>query len=398
MTQPTLLCLASYFKGADFLTAAHDAGARVLLVTDERYAREAWPREHIDLFFPMAETTNVDYVTNGVSYLARTELIDRIVPLDDYDVLTAAALREHLRLPGMGQSRARIFRDKLAMRLQAYKCGLRVPPFVGVFNYEHLRVFFDQVPGPWLLKPRTEAGAMGIRRVSHADELWPLLDELGDEQSHFLLERFLPGAVYHVDSLTYKGKLLFASVQKYGQPPLEVAHDGGVFVSRVMPRDDPDRAALLELNRRFIDGFGMVNGINHTEFIKAEADGEFYFLETAARVGGANVADMIEAATGINLWHEWARLETALAKGQPYVLPPTRDNYAGILVCLAHQQQPDLSAYADKEVVWRMARPYHAGLIVASPDSDRIDALLGAYGPRFVADFLTSAPPLDRAP
>ena len=59
-------------------------------------------------------------------FLARTRLIDRIVPLDDYDVETAAALREHLRVPGMGDTTARYFRDKLAMRVQARDRGLQV--------------------------------------------------------------------------------------------------------------------------------------------------------------------------------------------------------------------------------------------------------------------------------
>ena len=39
-------------------------------------------------------------VINTVSYLARTRRIDRIAPLDDFDVEMAATLREHLRIPG----------------------------------------------------------------------------------------------------------------------------------------------------------------------------------------------------------------------------------------------------------------------------------------------------------
>jgi hypothetical protein len=55
-------------------------------------------------------------IQHAISYLARSRKIDRIIPLDDYDVLTAAAIREHTRIPGMGQTTARRFRDKLAMR------------------------------------------------------------------------------------------------------------------------------------------------------------------------------------------------------------------------------------------------------------------------------------------
>jgi hypothetical protein len=41
----------------------------------------------------------------------------------------------------------------------------------------------------------------------------------------------------------------------------------------------------------------MKQGVTHAEFIRG-VDGELYFLEIAARVGGANIAEMIEAATG----------------------------------------------------------------------------------------------------
>jgi len=59
---------------------------------------------------------------------------------------------------------------------------------------------------------------------------------------------------------------------------------------------------------------------HHAEFLKAHADGKFYFIEIAARVGGAYISDVIEAATNINLWREWARIEVGAGK-QPYRLP-----------------------------------------------------------------------------
>ena len=396
--QPIILCLASYFKGGEFIETAHDAGARVLFMTQERYAGEAWPYDHIDRSHAMPDTGHVLHMTNAVSWLARSEAIDRIVPLDDYDVLTAAALREHLRLPGLGQTQARTFRDKLAMRTHARATGLPVPPFCGIFSYDRLRAFMDEAPGPWLLKPRTEAGAMGIRHIDHPGALWPLLDQMGDDQSHFLLEKFIPGDVYHVDAIVHEGALLFTAAHKYAQPPLNVAHEGGVFVTRTMDPAEEETQQLLALHERFTAAFGMRDGVAHTEFIRAHEDGQWYFLETAARVGGANIADLIAAASGINLWREWARLETALAAGRPYTLPPVRSDYAGVAICLARQEQPDLSGYRDPEIVWRMAKPHHAGLIVAASDPARVAALLDEYARRFAADFLTTAPPLAHAP
>ena len=394
--QPTVLCLASYYKGASFLTAAKALGARVLLLTREKNAAEPWPRESIDEVFLMPDLCRRPDILYAVSYLTRANAVDAIVPLDDYDVETAAALREHLRLPGLGETGARYFRDKLAMRTQASAAGIPVPPFTPVFSYDRLRDYMARVPPPWVLKPRSEAGAMGIKKLYDAEQVWRWLDQLGDEQSFFHLEQFIPGEIYHVDSLVYDGRILFAQPHKYARPPLTVAHDGGVFVSRTLPDGDEARA-ILALNERLLRAFGLERGATHAEFIRG-ADGQYYFLEVAARVGGANIEQLVEAASGLNLWGEWARLEIAYAQGQSYVVAPSRHDYAGILVCLARQEWPDLSDYSDPEVVYRVDKKHHAGLVVASPDPARVEWLLGSYVERFAADFLAVLPPLDKAP
>ncbi len=393
----TLLCLASYFKGGAFMEAAKRLGCHVILITKENLAGEAWPEHAIDERFLMPDLTKRPDIIHAVSYLARERLIDRIVPLDDYDVETAASLREHLRLPGIGETLVRHFRDKLAMRMRARQAGLPVPEFTPIFNYGRLHDFTSRVPAPWVLKPRSEAGAMGIKKVHNNDELWHWLDELGDRQSFFLLEQYVPGEVYHVDSIVWEGEVLFAQPHRYGAPPMDVSHQGGVFVTRTLPRESEEAQALLELNRRLADALGMVRGAMHTEFIRGQ-DGQLYFLETAARVGGANIDLAVEAASGINLWQEWAKIEVANVKGEPYTLPAVRQEYAGLLVCLAQQEWPDLSAYDAPEVVWRLHKKQHAGLIVASPNPQRVESLLETYTTQFAHDFLAVAPPLDRPP
>jgi biotin carboxylase len=246
-----------------------------------------------------------------------------------------------------------------------------------------------------VLKPRSSASAIGIRKIKAAEELWPLLEALGDEQSHHVLEKFIPGDVYHVDSIVSEREVVFAAVSKYGDTPMNVAHSGGVFTTRLLPREAVETQALQSLNREVIHALQMLRGVTHAEFIRGHADGRFYFLEIAARVGGANIAEMVEAATGLNLWAEWAKIETATTE-RPYHLPPPRLDYSGILISLAKQQWPDTSAYNDLEIVWRMNKEHHAGLIVASPSHERVQELLAAYTERFYQDFYATAPLPDK--
>lgn len=393
----TILCLASYYKGVDFLRKAKELGCYVILLAKESLQEEDWPRDSIDERHYMPDLTRRPDIIYGVSYLARDRQIDRIVPLDDYDVETAASLREHLRLPGIGETRVRHFRDKLAMRMAADAAGIPVPAFVPVFNYDHIRAFMERVPPPWVLKPRSEAGAMGIKKINAEEELWRWLDQLGDEQSFFLLEQYVPGDVYHVDGIVSESEVVFSVAHGYGAPPMNVAHEGGVFVTRTLAQGDDETDELLTLNKRLMKALGMVRGAMHTEFIRGQ-DGVLYFLETAARVGGANIDKAVEAATGVNLWQEWARIEAAHARGENYVVPKARKQYAGLLVCLAQQEWPDLSRFSDPEVVWRLHKKHHAGLVLASPDYERVQTLVNNYAARFAQEFLAVAPPLDKPP
>jgi biotin carboxylase len=389
----TLLCIASYHKGFEFLREAKRQGCRVLLVTSESLRGAEWPLESIDEIFYVKDDKKrwkLEDLILGASHLARRVEIDRIVPLDDFDLEKASALREHMRLPGMGESTTRHFRDKLAMRVQAQDAGLPVPAFVHVLNDERMRAFCRRVPPPWFLKPRHQAGAIGIRKINGEDELWAVTEALGDERSYFLLEEYVAGDVCHVDSIVYEREVLAAIPSRYGTPPFDVSHAGGVFTTRLMDRTTVEARELIELNRQLLGALGLVRGVSHSEYIRGR-DGRLVFLETSARVGGAHIAELIEAATGVNMWAEWAKVEIAGGK-QPYRVPPMRDDYAGLLVCLARQESPDLSAYRDPEVVWRLQKPHHAGVIVKSPRQERIDELLASYTERFRQDFVAALP------
>ena len=394
--QPTtLLCLASYEKGAAFIEEAKQQGARILFITPQKLRDVDWPHDHIDEIYYMPDGNSREDIIHSVSYLARSEAIDRIIPLDEFDLNTAAALREHLRIPGMGQTTVRHFRDKLAMRIEAREAGIRVPDFVSITNYDAIRAFMDRCAPPWILKPRSEASAVGLKKIYEPETLWRTLDELGDRQSYFLLEEFILGNVYHVDALVNEGTVTFAEAHGYLNPPFEVMHDGGIFASRTLDRDSDAAATCRSINQQLIEALGMVRGAVHTEFIRGADDGAFYFLETAARVGGANIAEMVEAATGVNLWREWAKIELADARGEAYDPPAPEQNYAGILASLARQEWPDLSAYQDDEIVWRMNKKHHAGLIVRADSPGRVETLLGAYMHRFREDFHASMPAPD---
>lgn len=397
MSRPlNILCISTYFKGVDFMKAAKEENNNVYLLTLKELENEDWPKESLNDIF-LVEEWNLDHVKNGLAYKFRDIHFDRFIALDDFDVEGVASLREHFRMPGMGETTARYFRDKLAMRIKANDSKIPIPTYSALFNDNAINLFADTIPSPWLIKPRSEASATGIKKIHNKEELWSVIHTLGDERHKYLVEKFAPGDVYHVDALNYNGKVIFARVSQYLDTPFEVAHGGGIFRSSTLEVGTKDEKALLKLNEKVMKSFGMRHSASHTEFIKSKETGKFFFLETSCRVGGANLAEMVEASSGINLWKEWAKIEVAVLKGEHYELPETKNQYAGIVVSLSKFEHPDTSSFTASEIVWRMNKPWHIGLIVQSDSKERVLELLDNYTQRIGAEFHASQPAPDKS-
>ncbi len=401
-TRPlNIICLATYFKGGDFIRECKSHGCNVILITKEKMLQEDWPRDSLDDVIAVPNDAGPPLIIDLVSYIARKRKPDRVVALEEFDVVTAALVREHFQIPGMNASTAKGFRDKLAMAASAQQAGVDVPDFVPLINPAEIREFMERVPAPWIIKPRSDVSAIGIRKVETAAEVWQTFEEMNEREnlrergSYYFLARFVPGEVFHVDALVNKGRVVFAGTNRYGRPPMQVAHHGGAYVSRTVARGSDIEKKLLEANRKLVKALAMKQGATHAEFIKSEADGKFYFLEIASRVGGAYIAEVLEAASGLNLWREWARLEVNGAT-KPSI-KPLRKEYAGIVLSLAKQECPDTSGYDDPEIVYRVKKRHHAGLIVRSKKLERVEELLTNYNERFINDFVAVVPPLQKA-
>ena len=396
-----IVCIASFFKGNEFFEECAEQGWLVTLVTCENLLDEAWAWTSLSQVKTVPEDAKQEDYIRAVTNIAGTQTIEKIVGIDEFDVLTAARAREHLQIEGMSSSYLLRFRDKLRMRKMACKAKMPCPEFIGTFNPEKINHFLENVPAPWVVKPRTEVNAFGIRKCETAEQVWQTLGELDarntwrDHPSQFLIERFIEGKVFHVDSIVAGGKVLACGVSEYGTTPFQVSHQGGVFTTSIVSYQSKERRELEKLNKQLLKAFEYQRGVAHAEFLRSAATGRFYLLEVAARVGGAYIADVLEQACGFNLWREWAKLEIAMPD-KPYKSPKLRREYAGITLCLANQEMPDTSHYKEKEIVYRVGKAKHVGLIFHSEEHERVDELLNLYAEKITQDFLAVVPTKER--
>ena len=397
MKEKTIVCISCYYKGYDFMDEMHQLGNKVILITSENFKDKNWPWFAISEVYYMQELEpsvwNLDHLIEGFSFLLRTHKIDAVIALDDYDVEKAALVRETFRIPGMGQTTHRYFRDKLAMRQMAKDSGIDAPQFSSIFNDEKVNEFADQNPAPWVLKPRSEASATGIVKIKSKEELWPAIEKLGAERHKFLLESFKPGDVFHVDSLMYNKEILFTSASQYLSPPMEISHEGGVFRTKTLPLYSEEYRALEKANSNILKSFGLVNGVSHTEFIRSKENGKWYFLETSSRVGGAHIPDLVEASTGINLWREWARIENALLKNTKYEIKKSTGFAAGLIVALVKEKVPNYEKFHCDEVEKFLQLDYHIGIVYKSDSKEKIQEKLDEAALIITQEYLNILPP-----
>ncbi|TDX86406.1 ATP-grasp domain-containing protein [Epilithonimonas xixisoli] len=397
--EKTIVCISCYYKGYDFMDECKKLGNKVILITSENLKEKNWPWHAIDEVYYMPEIEasvwNLDHLVQGFAYLMKNHQIDAVIALDDFDVEKAAMIRETYRIPGMGQTTHRYFRDKLAMRQQAKDNGISVPEFSSIFNDAKLHKFTQDVPGPWVLKPRSEASASGIIKINSAEELWPAVENLGDERFKFLLEAFKPGDVYHVDCLVYNKEIVFSCFSKYLSPPMKVSHEGGVFRTKTLDKKSEEAIGLEKINKEVLDKFGIQNGATHSEFIRGN-DGKFYFLETSSRVGGAHIPDMVEAATGVNIWREWAKLENALLDGEKYTVEETQKLYSGLIVSLAKEKHSNTDDLNNEHVEKFLPIDYHIGIVYKAKTADIIEERLDEAALIVTEQILNILPPKDK--
>lgn len=397
-----IICIASEFKGNEFIEEAHRADWHVTLLTREDLHDSGWSWSSINEVQYVPKESREEEYLQAVVRLAARQPVDHVVGMDEFDVLPAARAREYLQIyKGMSRSHALRFRDKLTMRSIASANGIDCPEFIGIFNPNDVNDYLDRVPPPWIIKPRTEVSAFGIRKCETKEKAWEVINGLDarntwrDHPSKYQIERFIEGNVYHVDSVIEDGKVVASGVSEYGTAPFKVTHGGGVFTTSTMDYKSKDRKELEKISRKLLETFKHTRGVAHAEFLKSDEDGRFYLVEVAARVGGAYIANVHEHACGFNLWREWGKLETA-TEDAPYEKPELRKEYAGIALALARQEHPDTSHYTDEEIVYRVDKPKHVGLIFRSDKKERLEELLSAYRERITEDFLEVAPAKER--
>lgn len=172
-----------------------------------------------------------------------------------------------------------------------------------------------------IIKPLDTQGSRGVQVCASEQEIRDKYDEAARwSGSHeVIVEHFATGREFVVESLVldHQYRTLCIGDTLYFDIP-----DAFAAKSRIFPTtaDQALRQKVLDLDEKIITGFGLTQGITHSEYIM-EGD-EVYLIETAARGGGVFISsDLISLSSGLHTEQFLIDIALGQQKEMPRILP-----------------------------------------------------------------------------
>ncbi|MFI8521740.1 ATP-grasp domain-containing protein [Streptomyces sp. NPDC085481] len=239
-----------------------------------------------------------------------------IATLYDPAVPFVAEAAELLGLPGIGRDTALGAQDKRVMRERLTSAGLHVPRFVRVDgpDTEPGLAAAGELDFPVVVKPAHGYSSLGVTRADTPAALREVVAEvrrvcaakLADPEAALVVEEYLDGPEFAVESLAYGGRVQVLSIGYKGEPEGPYFEESVYRAPAALP--DAVRDAVVREVTAAHAALGISHGPTHTE-LRLRGGVKPYLLEMGARIGGSGVSHYVAShVTGIDLAAEALRI------------------------------------------------------------------------------------------
>jgi len=289
MTQKhTALVLGGSIGDVPLVQGLRDAGYRVAVLGN---ATEAPAHRLADASFA------ADFSDPSVcSEIARRIAPDAVVPgSNDYAAISAAAVAEHLDLPGHDPvETVRTLNLKERFRALQSRVGLPLPAFGRVDGSAGSLASAAELRFPVIVKPTDLSGGKGIRTVDRAEDLKQAVSHALaiSRRPEVIVEEYLAGTRHGVTSMIKAGTVTFSFVDDEQYLP------GGFRVVGTSPTtlDHTTQSNVVRQLELLTRAASLVDGLLHAQFI-ATPDGPV-LVEVTRRAPGDLYPWFVEAAVG----------------------------------------------------------------------------------------------------
>lgn len=325
------ICLG---KRIDVIENIRKKGLKVIVVVDKSLPPP--PKKLCDKLILVNNICDFDEVNKVLEKYFNSYNISTIISPGELGVITAAKLREKYKIPGIGLDLANILRNKYKMKNYISKFGILVANYKKINSYNDglsfLNLLFSKNSYA-VAKPILGQGSTYIKIIkSEKDfkEYYNYYLENSTSKSFnegFLLEKYIAGEEFHIDTIVYKKNIVFSIPSIYTSKPHDFSKSNTVFGSIILDAKDKFYNQLLEFNNRIISILGIEYGVTHLEGFISN-NNKIVFGEIAIRPGGSGIAGNIFQHTNVDIIKAFVNVECQ----DEYKFNPVEINdYSGFL-------------------------------------------------------------------
>lgn len=284
---------------------ARDLGLRVVNIQRP----EEYRPEHAALVEGALLAEYTDWAVLGPLVTAAHQVygFSGVATITEPGVEPAGLIADALGIRGNSHRCARLMRDKEEMRrhLAGRPDAVAAEP---VTDRDSLAAFGRRHGYPFIVKPVDAAASFGVRLVEGPEavaDAWACVEALRGSTAHrfanyfpvgrFLMEEYLDGPEYSVESLSFDGRHIPLAVTEK-TTHANFVESGHAMPARLAPAEE---AAVLRCARELLDAVGLRHGPAHTE-VKLTGRGP-RVIESHGRPGGDRIMDLVEAAYGVDI-------------------------------------------------------------------------------------------------
>lgn len=253
-----------------------------------------------DRVLPLADVQDYPSVEDAIIKFNESFPLDGIITFIDYLLPTVANLNKKLGLRGLQPDSAEMCYRKQLQRAAFKKAAVPSAHYIYFNQASELSEAIKIIKYPAVLKPVDRNASRGVILIENAKQLDAAFEFSASETwgGGYILEEYLEGKEYGVDVVTRNGKSKAIAISD------KTFLDGRHFVRNChwLPSNLSvgEEKSLLSIAERAATSVSVTDAVTHVQ-LRFTSDGP-KVIEINGRVTGGFNADLLLAATGLNLY------------------------------------------------------------------------------------------------
>ncbi len=188
--------------------------------------------------------------------------------------------------------------NKYAMRDALSKSGIDCPKFILADNATDFENVLEGFSFPIIVKPTDRSGSRNITKLNSFDGIEYAVKQSCETsfEGKAIIEEYLTGEEYSMETISYKGKHHFLAVTKKFTTGAPNFIETGHMQPSGLPLEIIESAKFTIF--KALDALHVENSAGHSEF-RVDSEGNIKIIEIGARMGGDCIgSDLVYLSTG----------------------------------------------------------------------------------------------------